>query len=211
MRMRNLRSAGALALTVQLSLAGAAVRAAPVISSFSPGVGRPGTQIVINGSGFSTATQVKFDTTIADFSASSDARMITTVPLNASSGQIRVTNPTGTGVSSGTFLVAPRISGFFPLRSATNTAVTLEGFNFAGATSVLFNTRPATFAVTAATQIQATVPTGATNGPTTVQTPAGSATTTNSFVVTGPAPIIDDFSPAVGPPGVSVLINGANF
>ena len=211
MRMRNLRSAGALALTVQLSLAGAAVRAAPVISSFSPGVGRPGTQIVINGSGFSTATQVKFDTTIADFSASSDARMIATVPLNASSGQVRVTNPTGTGVSSGTFLVAPRISGFSPLRSATNTAVTLEGFNFAGATSVLFNTRPATFAVTAATQIQATVPTGATNGPITVQTPAGGATTTNSFVVTGPAPIIDDFSPAVGAPGVSVLINGANF
>src|SRR5207247_6004983 len=95
--------------------------------------------------------------------------------------------------------------------SSTSTASTFRGFNLTGPTSVVLNARQATFAVPAATQIQATVPTGSSNGPITVQTPAGSATTTNSFVVTGPAPIIDDFSPAVGPPGVSVLINGANF
>src|SRR5207302_9499728 len=70
---------------------------------------------------------------------------------------------------------------------------------------------PATFAVTAVTQIQATVPSGATNGPITVQTTAGSATTTNDFIVIGPAPIIDDFSPGVGAPGVGVIISGVNF
>src|SRR5439155_480693 len=64
---------------------------------------------------------------------------------------------------------------------------------------------------TAVTQIQATVPTGATNGPITVQTTAGSATTTNDFIIIGPAPIIDDFSPGVGAPGVGVIISGVNF
>ena len=211
MRRRSLRFAGALALILQIYLAGPVTWAAPIVSSFSPATGRPGTQVVINGSGFSTATQVKFDTTIADFNVTSDARMAATVPLDATSGQIRVTNPTGTGVSSGNFLVAPRISGFSPLRSATNTGVTIHGFNFVGTTNVLFNNKPTTFAVTAVTQIQATVPTGATNGPITVQTTAGSATTTNDFIIIGPAPIIDDFSPGVGAPGVGVIISGVNF
>src|SRR5207249_10776038 len=93
MRRRSLRFAGALALILQIYLAGPVTWAAPVVSSFSPATGRPGTQVVINGSGFSTATQVKFDTTIADFNVTSDARMAATVPLDATSGQIRVTNP----------------------------------------------------------------------------------------------------------------------
>src|SRR5882762_1759114 len=114
MRMRSLRPAGALALILQFYLTGPVAWAAPVVTSFSPAIGRPGTQVVINGSGFSTATQVKFDVEIADFNVASDTRMSATVPVDATSGQIRVTNPTGTGVSSGNFLVAPRISGFSP-------------------------------------------------------------------------------------------------
>ena len=43
--------------------------AAPTVTSFTPALGKPGTQVVINGSGFSTATQVTFDTVVADFTA----------------------------------------------------------------------------------------------------------------------------------------------
>src|SRR2546430_5850720 len=101
MRVKSLRSAGALALILQIYLAGLVIWAAPVVGSFLPAMGGPGTQVVINGSGFSTATQMKFDTAIADFNVASDTRMSATVPLDATSGQIRVTNPTGAGVSSG--------------------------------------------------------------------------------------------------------------
>lgn len=190
--------------------------ALPGVSSASPAQGTPGTQVVISGSGFSTATLVKFNTTIADFVASSDTRMVATVPPDATCGPIFVTNPTGTGQSAAGFLVAPRITGFSPARGAVGTSVTVEGFNFAlGATvlvtNVFFGEKPAAFTVTAATQVQAIVPAGATNGPMTVRTSAGSVTTTNLYTIVGPAPVIDDFSPRAGAPGANILIYGVNF
>ena len=203
-----------MAVALQLFLLGSHAWATPVISGFSPTQGKPGTQVVINGVGFSTATIVQFGTRAADFSVSSDTRMVATVPVEARSGPIRVTNPSGTQASSADFVVAPRISGFSPARSATSTPVIVKGDKFVDTTSVLFNNKPAssfTVLTQDGTQIQATVPTGATNGPITVQTPAGSATTTNNFLVIGPAPIIDDFSPRVSAPGVNILIYGVNF
>src|SRR6266487_5634402 len=80
--------------------------AAPTVTSFTPALGKPGTQVVISGSGFSTATEVKFDTAFADFSAASDKQMVATVPLDATTGPIRVTNPTGLGNSSANFAAA---------------------------------------------------------------------------------------------------------
>src|SRR5438128_3732626 len=68
MRMRTLPLARAQALFLPFLLAALDTFAAPVLSSFVPPVGKPGTQVVINGSGFSTATLVTFDTTVADFS-----------------------------------------------------------------------------------------------------------------------------------------------
>src|SRR6185503_1571581 len=154
--------------------------AAPTVTSFTPALGTPGTQVVINGSGFLTVTEVKFGTAFADFAGASDNRMIATVPLDATTGPIRVTNPTGAVNSSATFMVAPRITELDPTRGATNTTITIVGFNFVGTTNVLFNSRPASFGVTAATLIRTTVPFGATNGPITVMTPAGVAVTTRS-------------------------------
>ena len=214
MRVGNLRRASSLALALQFFLSAPVIRATPVVGGFSPAFGRPGTQVVINGSGFSTAREVRFDTALADFSVTADTRMVATVPADATTGPIRVTNadPVPTGVTSGNFLVAPRVAGFVPARGATNTPVTIEGFNFTSTTGVLFNgVATAAFTVTAPMRIEATVPGGATNGPITVQTTAGSATTTNSFVVTGPGPIIDGFSPGVGGPGANIIIEGANF
>src|SRR5205807_9211698 len=122
-----------------------------------------------------------------------------------------VTNPTGPGTSGANFTVAPRITELDPTRGATNTTVTIRGFNFTNTTSVLFNNRTSVFTVTAPTQISATVPYGATNGPVTVVTTAGTAVSTNDFAVIGPAPVIDEISPGAGAPGTSVTIYGLNF
>src|SRR2546425_3287391 len=209
MRQGSIGAVGAASFVFLFSLLMA--EAVPTVISFAPALGKPGTQVVINGSGFSTATQVKFDTAVADFSAASDNQMVATVPADATTGPIRVTNTTGPGNSSATFLVAPRITEFDPTRGATNSTVTIYGFNFVGTTNVLFNSGPASFVVTAATQIQATVPFGATNDPITVMTTAGTAVSTNIFTVIGPAPVIDDVSPGAGAPGTSVTIYGVNF
>jgi len=88
--------------------------------------------------------------------------------------------------------------------------VTISGTNFTGATSVKFNGTAATFSVTSATTIQATVPAGATTGPLSATTPGGTATSAGNFTVLSP-PTITTFTPATGPAGTSVTISGTNF
>ena len=60
----------------------------------------------------------------------------------------------------------------------------ISGTNFTGATSVTFNGVSASFTVTSATAIQATVPAGASAGPLSVATRGGTATSTSNFTVT---------------------------
>jgi uncharacterized repeat protein (TIGR01451 family) len=206
-------SCGAIGCLLLLAVCGgtSAAVAAPAVTGFSPSMGIPGRQVTVQGSGFSSATKVQFDTTAADFSVTADNRLIAIVPDRATTGRIRVTNPTGTGSSAHDFVVAPRIEGFDPARSAVNTAVRIEGFNFIGTTGVEIDGKEATFTVTAATQIRAIVPSGATNGPIRVVTPAGNATSVDTFLVTGPGPIIDSFEPTVGPPDTDIIVRGANL
>jgi len=78
---------------------------------------------------------------------------------------------------------APTITGFTPTSGPVGTSVTISGTNFTGATAVAFNGVSASFTVTSATTIQATVPTGATTGPLSVTTPGGTGTSANVFTV----------------------------
>ncbi|MCL4179797.1 MAG: IPT/TIG domain-containing protein [Verrucomicrobia bacterium] len=189
----------------------ATVLGAPTVSSFSPLLGVPGTQVTVFGAGFATASKVQFGDAAADFTALADNRLIAIVPPQGISGRVRVTNPTGTGTSPVDFMVAPRVTAFSPARSGTNMTVTIDGFNFLSATNVQFAGRSAAFSATAATQIRAIVPPGATNGPIRISSPAGSAISPADFIVTGPGPIVDSFEPPIGLAGTEVLIHGANF
>ena len=189
----------------------AVIQGAPAVASFSPAQGVPGTQVTVLGAGFGTASRVQFGEAPADFTAIADNRLIAVVPPDAITGRIRVTNPTGSGTSATDFMAAPRVSSFDPSRSATNTAVTIEGFNLLSATDVQFAGKSAAFAATAATQIRAIVPFGATSGPIRVSSPAGVGVSAQQFTVTGPAPILDSFEPPIGLAGTEVFIQGSNF
>src|SRR6185295_13985558 len=134
-------------------------------------------------------------------------------PSGATTGKISVTTPGGTATSAGDFTVtasAPTITSFSPTSGPVGTAVTINGANFSGATSVRFNGTAASFTVVSPTRIDATVPSGATTGRITVTTPSGTATSATNFVVTQP-PTITSFSPTSGPVGTAVTINGTNF
>jgi hypothetical protein len=78
---------------------------------------------------------------------------------------------------------APTISSVSPARGKVGTTVTVNGTSFAGATAVRFNGTSASFTVSSSTQIQMTVPGGATTGPISVTTPGGTATSSGSFRV----------------------------
>jgi uncharacterized protein (TIGR03437 family) len=85
---------------------------------------------------------------------------------------------------------APTITSFTPTSGTAGTSVTITGANFTGATAVAFNGAAATYTVVSDTQINTTVPTGATSGAITVTTPDGTGSSSApqvSFVAVGAA------------------------
>lgn len=83
----------------------------------------------------------------------------------------------------------PVISGFTPPTAAPGERVTLIGTNFTGVTRVLYNGVPASFTTRTNTdnfydlRLIAVVPSNATTGPVTVETPHGTNTTTTPFEI----------------------------
>src|SRR5262249_34084936 len=152
------------------------------------------------------------------FTVVSGARIHTSVPSGATTGRISVTTPAGTATSANSFTVtsssgAPTITSFTPNQGPVGTGVVIEGTNFGGASPGQLNCRSAGFSVVSSTRIQTSVPSGATSGRISVTTPAGTATSANSFTVTQApqAPQISSFTPSRGPAGTVVSVNGAHF
>ncbi len=207
-------------LRMTLALAGLAawlvqsLQAAPAVSNFTPTRGVAGTQITVNGSGFTGALRVLFHDAVADFRLVSASQLVAVVPFDAITGPIRVEDASSVGSSAASFMAAPRITDFNPARSGTNGTVSIEGLNFSDVTNVLFGATPATFSATTPKQIHARVPQGATNtpvAPITIESPAGRFVSSNAFTVIGPAPVVDGFWPIAGAPGAPVAIAGVNF
>ncbi len=108
----------------------------------------------------------------------------------------------------------PWITGFTPASGMPGSQVTISGANFVGITGVSFNGVPATsFTVVSPTQIKATVPANATSGKISVSsTGSSNANSADDFtVIPPPPPAISSFSPANGPVGTLVTINGNNL
>ena len=198
-----------------MAIAGAQMSAASSITAFLPASGQPGNIITITGTGLSATSAIEFNPnnpTPADFIVISDTILQTVVPLGATTGPLGLTIGATTITTSSNFLVAPAISSFIPPSGAAGTTVAIFGANFVtGATTVKFaGSSSVAGTVASQTQVNATVPVGTTNGPITVTTSAGSATSTNGFIVST-APIVTDFSPTIGINLSSVVIDGANF
>ena len=104
---------------------------------------------------------------------------------------------------------------FSPNGGAVGTTVTIYGTGFSstpGQNTVTFNGVAATVASSTSTQIVTSVPAGATTGPITVATSAGTASSSTPFTVGNPtAPTITSFTPNAGSAGNAVTITGTNF
>jgi len=141
-----------------------------------------------------------------------------TPPASAVGHTIRVqesaTDATGTSAgalsaASATVLTdVPSISGFTPGSGVTGSTVTIAGSAFVGAKKVSFDGRSASFTVRSPSEIEATVPNGASAGTIAVSTAARTVTSTRSFV---PTLSITSFSPETGAPGKQVWISGVGF
>jgi IPT/TIG domain len=207
---------GALPASLASASSGRAPVRAPAIWIFSPAGGPAGTAVTIDGRRLRGATRVAFDGAAASFTVLSNSRISAVLPAGASSGPVSVTTPDGTATSSSSFAITvitpgPSISGFSPASGPAGTIVAIDGGNFTGATTVAFNGSAAAFTVVSDSLISATVPAGATDGPISVTTPNGSATSSGDFTVQAEQPSISGFSPGSGPVGTVVTISGSNL
>ena len=104
---------------------------------------------------------------------------------------------------------------FTPDGGTVGSTVTIYGTAFsatAGENVVAFNGVAAAVTSATSTKLVTSVPSGATTGPISVTTPAGTATSGTSFQVGNPsAPTIAGFSPLIGTVGSTLTINGTNF
>jgi uncharacterized repeat protein (TIGR02543 family) len=93
----------------------------PAIASFSPESGPVGTEVTVTGTELGTVTSVQFNGASATFTIDGPTQLRATVPGDATSGPITITNPAGTSISANPFAVTV-VSGF-----ALTTAVVGSG------------------------------------------------------------------------------------
>jgi hypothetical protein len=176
----------------------------PVISSFTPANGPVGTVVTITGSGLSGATAVTFGATAASSFTVNSATSITATIANGTAvgaAAIRINTSGGVASSNSPFMVfpPPSVTSIEPGSGVVGEMVTITGTGLSGTTAVAFNgTSAVTFLVNSDTQIDATVPAGATTGTVAVTTPGGTATS-STFTVEA-ATSASGQSPPASPP-----------
>ncbi|HEY6333327.1 MAG TPA: DUF6531 domain-containing protein, partial [Blastocatellia bacterium] len=117
-------------------------------------------------------------------------------------------------------VLPPIIDSFSPTTGDAGTTVTINGDRFNGTspsndtvtfTAAAGGTLQAQVSSATTSQLTVTVPSGVGNGPITVTTQGGTATSSTSFVVATEPPIITGFSPASGEVGSAVTLTGQNL
>jgi hypothetical protein len=203
----------------------AAATGMPQVTSLSTSTGPTGggTTVTINGSGFTSATQVLFGSeNVTTLTVNSDTSITVTAPPQ-SQGTIDVTVVTPNGISAivagdhfAYQATAPAVTGITPASGPISggTVVTVSGGNFNGVTQVWFGSNAATsFTVNSAGSITATAPAEAAGTVhITVTSPYGTSATSaaDQFTyVTPPAPVLEYVLASSGPmAGGSVVLTG---
>lgn len=192
-------------------------KVAPKITAVAPLSGIIDDPVTITGLNLTVggaAPTVKIGAVVvppASITSSSPTSIELTIPATAFTGKVTVTTTDGTGVSADTLIVirTPAVASFTPLSAPIGAVVTINGTNLAAITDVTFNGQSAGApTIMSATQIKATVPSGASTGKIGVTNAAGSALSVGILKV---APKIASLSPLTGIAGDAVTITGLNL
>ena len=161
----------------------------PIISAINPTSAAAGSTVIIAGSNFTGVTGISFGGVPAASYTVITSSAITAVVGNGASGNVSVTNGSGTGSISGfTYIAsAPKITSFSPLSGPIGTSVTISGSNFSTTVAnnfVYFGAVKATVTAATATSLTVTVPYGATFQPISVTTNNLTAYSLSPYFVT---------------------------
>ncbi len=174
---------------IRAELQGTTATCCPVVSGLNPTTGGTGTQVTITGANFTGVTAVKFANNVtANFTVVNDTTITTTVPSGAVNAPITISRPSCPDAQTAPFtlpIVCPTVSGFSPTSGTGSTLVTINGTGFTGVTSVTFNTFNANFTVNSDTQITATAPTPAFNGPIRIRKTGCAEVVAGNFIACG--------------------------
>lgn len=182
----------------------------PEVVSFTPTTAASGATVTITGTNFNGISAVSFGGIPASSFTVVNSTTITAVVATGASGDVTVTNATGSGSKSGfSFAGPPVISSFTPTSGFQGTSVVISGFNFNNATAVSFGgTAAGSFIVNDPFTISAIVGTG-TSGNVSVTTSFGSGSMAGFTYA--PIPQVFSFSPQSAGTGATVTITGINF
>lgn len=169
--------------------------------------------------GYGTVFQVTPSGTLTTLGSFCDQTTICAYGELPWAGLVQATSGTfyGTAYSGGAYLDGAVYSlsmglGWFvetlPTTGTVGATIQILGTDFTGATAVTFDGLPASFTLISSTQIQTTVPSGATTGSVKVTIPSGTLSSKPRFRV---LPQFTSFSPASGPVGTLVTINGISL
>nr|WP_239025657.1 IPT/TIG domain-containing protein [Rufibacter hautae] len=190
------------------------------ITSFTPERGPIGTLVTVNGTNFPEVAGIGFYNAAGqvlfaeELDRPSETSISGRVPEGAVTGRIVVLNEEGETIaeSATDFAVtppAPTITSLSSASKAVGEPLLIYGTNLVSVRSITFNGAPATQYGTLGedgTQLQVTIPAGATSGPLVVTTDGGEAQT--DFYV---SPSIISLSPNSGLIGAIITVKGSNL
>jgi len=162
------------------------------LAAFSPTGGGPGTQVMIQGTGFSTspsATLVKFNGAAASVVTATATQLIVQVPNGATTGPISITVGSQTIASNQPFTILPlpTITGFAPASGVVGTMITVNGTHLnpvTRATTLTVNGLRIPISSATDQQITFQLPANVGSGPIVVTTAYGRATSSTNLLVT---------------------------
>ncbi len=181
--------------------------------------GVAGNSILFTGANFISINDPAFATTVyfpaaaggyvaAPLDFASQTTIQVRVPIQAVSGNLVVSNPSGYVTTTGKFYLQPLVTSFDPPAAQVGDTVTLSGYSLLDVSSVLVRGVPATILASTGTNIQIRLPTIDLSGAVTVTTPGGAFLTATSITL---LPTVGSFLPAGGAPGTLVTVTGTGL
>ncbi len=194
---------------------------APVIASFAPTSGPPGTAVTLQGEHFSprlTENQVHLGERAVVVRSATPTELTVIVPADATTATLRV-QVTGAGraESAAVFTVTTgtTIAGFEPALGPPGTLVTLRGTGFSRTAShnrVFLGEQRARVRRASETELQIEVPRrNAASGRFAVEVRGGTRAHSDAEFQVRTAPSLTGMEPQLGAPGTRVTLQGAHF
>jgi hypothetical protein len=184
----------------------------PVVESFSPKRGVPGTMVRIEGHSFEPSDFVELGGRRLPIRGRGP-RHIEVMIRNHTTGKFLIRGRHGRrAMSTETFIVVtpPKIAGFQPRFGPPGTRIVLHGRGFLDGDQVSVGGAMLTIRTVAHNRIVAEMPAGVRSGPVFVQRGPRRFSARASFEVIHP-PVITDLKPRAAPPGSTFIVQGRHF